>query len=95
MGCFRRHFVLYCRVWCLHREVEKSADSCVNFVLTDKIHLYLIILYKMSEILGVCLSCANDKNTYNIFDTHECEGREEIYADMLKSCFNIVVSKII
>lgn len=47
----------------------------------------------MSEILSVCLSCADDTNTFNIFDTHECEEREEIYADMLKSCFNILVSK--
>ncbi|XP_026322791.1 zinc finger protein 552-like, partial [Hyposmocoma kahamanoa] len=46
----------------------------------------------MSEILSVCLSCANDKNTFNIFDTHECEGCEEIYAEMLKSCFNILIT---
>lgn len=47
----------------------------------------------MSEILNVCLSCTSDKNTFNIFDTHECEGCEEVYAVMLKSCFNILVSE--
>lgn len=47
----------------------------------------------MSDILSVCISCGNDKDTFNIFDTHECEGCEEVYADMLKSCFNILVSE--
>lgn len=46
----------------------------------------------MSTISNVCFSCAVNINTFNIYDTHECEGCEEIYVDMLKSCFNIFVS---
>ncbi|KAI5636540.1 zinc-finger associated domain (zf-AD) domain-containing protein [Phthorimaea operculella] len=47
----------------------------------------------MSVSGGICISCLETDNVFNIFDTHECEGIEEIYVEMLKSCFDIGLSK--
>ncbi|KAJ2948799.1 hypothetical protein O0L34_g8057 [Tuta absoluta] len=47
----------------------------------------------MSESQRICISCLDSDDVFNIFDTHECEGIEEIYVEMLKSCFDIDVLK--
>ncbi|XP_049883431.1 zinc finger protein with KRAB and SCAN domains 1-like [Pectinophora gossypiella] len=40
-----------------------------------------------------CISCLGDENLFNIFDTHECQGKEEVYVVMLKSCFDITIQE--
>lgn len=45
------------------------------------------------ETNEMCFSCKSKDDVYNIFDTHRCEDIEEVYADMLKQCFDIEVNK--
>lgn len=42
---------------------------------------------------GMCRCCASEGAFKDVKSTYHWMGEEEIYADMLRECFDIIVSK--